>query len=320
MEMDNERITAQKVLDRYLGRDVEVRHTILEVFREHNEKCRKLSGIDMSPATVERYETCLSHTQEFIQFTYGKDDFYLDEMSRQFIEDYEFYLKTERKCSHNTTTKYLKNFKKITRIALNKEWLKKDPFAEIRFSLQQVDRDFLEKHEIEKMYNKEIDIERLAQVRDVFIFCCLSGLAFSDVKQLTAEHISIDVNGNKWIRKPRQKTKNMCNIPLLEIPLKILDKYKDHPYCQTKGVLLPVLCNQKMNAYLKELADICGIKKRISSHSARHTFGTYALANGVSIESVAKMLGHSDTKMTRHYAKVLDQTILREMNAIPANF
>jgi len=320
MEMDNERITAQKVLDRYLGRDVEARHTILEVFREHNEKCRKLSGIDMSPATVERYDTCLSHTQEFIQFTYGKDDFYLDEMSRQFIEDYEFYLKTERKCSHNTTTKYLKNFKKITRIALNKEWLKKDPFAEIRFSLQQVDRDFLEKHEIEKMYNKEIDIDRLAQVRDVFIFCCLSGLAFSDVKQLTAEHISIDVNGNKWIRKPRQKTKNMCNIPLLEIPLKILDKYKDHPYCQTKGVLLPVLCNQKMNAYLKELADICGIKKRISSHSARHTFGTYALANGVSIESVAKMLGHSDTKMTRHYAKVLDQTILREMSAVPANF
>jgi len=320
MEMDSERITAQKVLDRYLGRDVEVRHTILEVFREHNEKCRKLSGIDMSPATVERYDTCLSHTQEFIQFTYGKDDFYLDEMSRQFIEDYEFYLKTERKCSHNTTTKYLKNFKKITRIALNKEWLKKDPFAEIRFSLQQVDRDFLEKHEIEKMYNKEIDIDRLAQVRDVFIFCCLSGLAFSDVKQLTAEHISIDVNGNKWIRKPRQKTKNMCNIPLLEIPLKILDKYKDHPYCQTKGVLLPVLCNQKMNAYLKELADICGIKKRISSHSARHTFGTYALANGVSIESVAKMLGHSDTKMTRHYAKVLDQTILREMSAVPANF
>lgn len=320
MEMDGERITAQKVLDRYLGRNEPERHTILEVFREHNEKCRKLSGIDTSPATVERYDTCLKHAQEFIRTTYGKDDFYLDEMSRRFVEDYEFYLKTERGCSHNTTTKYLKNFKKITRIAINKEWLTKDPFADIRFSLNPVERDFLEKHEIDKMLKKEIDIERLAQVRDVFIFCSLTGLAFSDVKQLTAAHIAIDVQGNKWIRKPRQKTKNICNIPLLEIPLQILDKYKDDPYCQIKGVLLPVLCNQKMNAYLKELADICGIKKHLSTHVARHTFGTYALANGVSIESVAKMLGHSDTKMTRHYAKVLDQTILREMNAMPSNF
>lgn len=315
-EMDNEIITAQKILDRYLGRDKPIRHTILEVFREHNERCKKLSGIDMAPATVVRYETSLKHTQEFIRFQYKTDDFYLDEMNRQFIEDYEFYLKTERHCNHNTVTKYLKNFKKITRIAINKEWLKKDPFAEIRFSLNPVERDFLESHEIDKVWNKEIDIERLAQIRDVFMFCSFTGLAFSDVKQLTPEHIFVDVNGVKWIRKSRQKTKNMCNIPLMEIPLQILEKYKDHPVCQVKGVLLPVLCNQKMNAYLKELADICGIKKQLTTHVARHTFATYTLANGVSIESVAKMLGHSDTKMTRHYAKVLDQTILREMSAI----
>lgn len=174
MEIDGERITAQKVLNRFLGRNEAKRHTILEVFREHNEKCRKLSGIDMSPATVERYETCLKHTQEFICATYGKDDFYLDEMSHQFVEDYEFYLRTERGCSHDTTTKYLKNFKKITRIAINKEWLKKDPFADIRFSLNPVERDFLEKHEIDKMLKKEIEIERLAQVRDIFIFCSLT--------------------------------------------------------------------------------------------------------------------------------------------------
>ena len=125
MEMDEEDISAQKVLNRYMGRDRAERHTILEVFREHNDKCRKLSGIDMSPATIERYETCLNHTKEFIRLTYGRDDFYLDEMNHQFVEDYEFYLKTERKCNHNTTTKYLKNFKKITRIAISKEWLHK---------------------------------------------------------------------------------------------------------------------------------------------------------------------------------------------------
>lgn len=317
MELDGtEFITPQMVLDRYLGRDPPARHTILEVFREHNDRCHKLAGIDMSPATVERYETCLKHTMEFIRWRYRKDDYYLDEMDRQFIEDYEFFLKTERNCAHNTTTKYLKNFKKITRIALNKEWLKKDPFAEIRFSLQPVERDFLEAHEIEKLYKKKITIERLEQVRDIFIFCCYTGLAFSDVKQLTADHISIDVKGNKWIRKPRQKTKNMCNIPLLDIPLKLIAKYSNNPECQAKKVLLPVLSNQKMNGYLKELATICGIKKDITTHTARHTFATYMLANGVSIESVAKMLGHSDTKMTRHYAKVLDQTILNEMQKI----
>ena len=179
--------------------------------------------------------------------------------------------------------------------------------------MQTVERDFLEKHEIEKIYNKEFTIERLAQVRDVFLFCCFSGLAFSDVKQLTHDHISIDTNGNKWIRKQRQKTKNMCNIPLLEIPLKIIDKYKSHPRCQEKNVLLPVLCNQKMNAYIKEITDLCGINKQVSTHTARHTFATLMLANGVSIENVAKMLGHSDTKMTRHYAQILDSSIMRDM-------
>lgn len=317
MELDNlEYISAQMVMDRYLGRDKPVRHTILEVFREHNDKCHKLIGIDISAATVERYETCFKHTKEFILSVYKRNDFYLDEMSRQFIEDYEFYLKTERNCCHNTATKYLKNFKKITCIAINKEWLKKDPFAEIRFSLNPVDRDFLEVHEIERMMKKNIDIERLSHVRDVFIFCCYTGLAFSDVKQLSANHIYLDAKGNKWIRKPRQKTKNMCNIPLLKIPMKLIDKYKDNHQCQIKGVLLPVICNQKMNAYIKEIADICGIKKQISTHTARHTFATYMLSNGVSIESVAKMLGHSDTKMTRHYARVLDQTILNEVSRL----
>lgn len=321
MELDGtEYVTAQMVLNRYLGKDAVERYSLIRLFEEHNEKCRKLSGIDMAPATVQRYETCLKHTQEFMRHTYKRDDIYLDELDRQFVEDYEFFLKTEKKCCHNTATKYLKNFKKITRIAIQKEWLKKDPFADIRFSLNPVERDFLEGHELQKLVNKPIDIERLEQVRDVFAFCCYTGLAFSDVKQLTSEHIATDINGNKWIRKPRQKTKNMCNIPLMEIPLRIMKKYEDHPYCIAKGVLLPVLCNQKMNAYLKELADICGIKKQLTTHTARHTFATFTLANGVSIENVAKMLGHSNTNMTRHYAKVLDSTILKEMKAIPSNF
>jgi integrase len=320
MELDGADVTAQTVLDRYLGKDAPERHTLMELFREHNDKCRKLSGIDMAPATVQRYETCLKHTEEFMWHTYRQKDIYLDELTRQFIEDYEFYLKTERKCAHNTTTKYLKNFKKIVLIALAKDWLKKDPFAEIRFSLERVERNFLEKHELERIVQKQIDIPRLAQVRDVFAFCCWTGLSFSDVQQLRPEHIVQGMDGTKWIRKPRQKTKNMCDIPLLEVPLQILEKYRDDSRCAAKGVLLPVPCNQKMNAYLKELADICGIDKQITSHTGRHTFATCMFSSGVSMESIAKMLGHSNTNMTRHYARVLDTTVLREVRNAGASF
>ena len=144
-----------------------------------------------------------------------------------------------------------------------------------------------------------------------------TGLAFIDVYNLRPEHISEDGNGNLWIVKPREKTNNLCNIPLLSIPKQILEKYKDNPYCMDKGTLLPVPCNQKMNSYLKEIADLCGIKKNLTTHTARHSFASViALANNVSLPNVAKMLGHSSTRMTQHYAKVLDQTILKDMQKV----
>lgn len=321
MELDGEDISAKKIIDKYLGRDAKPRVMLLDVFREHNERCRKLADKDMAPATVTRYETSLKHTAEFIRFNFRQDDIPIDEVNHKFIKDYEFYLKTERNCCHNTATKYLKNFKKIIRIALANELITRDPFANIKFSLDEVERDFLEDHEIHKIINKEISIERLAIVRDTFVVCCLTGLAFSDIKGLKQEHLVTDNNGALWIRKKRQKTNNMCNIPLLDIPRRILERYKNHPECIRKGVLLPVPSNQKTNAYLKELADICGITKRLSTHTARYSFATsVALANNVSIENVAKMLGHSDTKMTRHYAKVLDKSIFRDMARVNQRF
>ena len=277
-------------------------------------------GIDLAAATAERYETCLKHTLAFIRHTYRRDDIELERVDRRFIEDFGFFLKTSCGCSHNTTMKYLGNFKKIIRLALSRKWMEEDPFAEIRFSLQPVKHEMPEKAEVERLMHKEIDIPRLAQTRDLFIFCCFTGLAFSDIKQLAPEHIVTDMQGHRWIRKPRQKTGNMCNIPLLEIPEEILKRYRTDPECLAHIVLLPVTSNQKMNVYLKELADICGIRKNLSTHCVRHFFATYTLAHGVSIESVAKMLGHSNTNMTRHYAKVLDQTILREMSKSPEEF
>lgn len=319
LELDKKEVSAQIILNRYLGKEQSDRHTLMEVFRAHNEKCRALSGISLAPATVIRYETTLRLTEEFLQKNYKKEDCYLDEVTNQFIEDFEFFLKTVRRCCHNTTTKYLLNFKKIIRIALAKGWMKKDPFAQVHFHFEPVEREFLEKQELKVLLNKEITITRLAQVRDIFCFCCLTGLAFMDVQQLKAEHLVADIHGKIWIRKARQKTKNMCNIPLLDEAQKIIDRYRDHPYCQTHGVLLPVCSNQKMNSYLKELADICGIRKNLSTHCARHTFATLTLASGATIDNVAKMLGHANVNMTRRYAKVLDSSIMRDMEVVAEN-
>ena len=319
LELDKKEVSAQIILNRYLGKEQSDRHTLMEVFRAHNEKCRALSGISLAPGTVIRYETTLRLTEEFLQKSYQKEDCYLDEVTNQFIEDFEFFLKTVRRCCHNTTSKYLMNFKKIVRIALAKGWMKKDPFAQIRFHLDPVEREFLEKQELKAMLNKAISIPRLAQVRDIFCFCCLTGLAFTDVQQLKEEHLVADIHGKIWIRKARQKTKNMCNIPLLDEAQKIIDRYRDHPYCQTHGVLLPVCSNQKMNSYLKELSDICGIRKNLSTHCARHTFATLTLASGATIDNVAKMLGHANVNMTRRYAKVLDSSIMRDMQVVAKN-
>lgn len=281
LEMDEQPFTAQQVLDLYLGRKTSNRHTLFELFREHNDKCHQLVGIDLAAATAERYDTCLKHTLAFIRHTYRRDDIELERVDRRFIEDFGFFLKTSCGCSHNTTMKYLGNFKKIIRLALSRKWMEEDPFAGMRFKMQPVRREMPEKAEIDRILHKEITIPRLAQTRDIFIFCCFTGLAFSDIKELAPEHLATDVQGRRWIRKPRKKTGNMCNIPLLKIPEQILERYRTDPECVAHNVLLPVTSNQKMNAYLKELSDICGIRKQLTTHCARHFFATYTLTHGV---------------------------------------
>ena len=320
LELDKKEVSAQIILNRYLGKEQSDRHTLMEVFRAHNEKCRALIGINFAPDTVLRYETCLRLIEEFMRNTYKKEDCYLEEVTKQFVEEFEFYLKTIRKCCHNTTTKYLANFKKITRIALSNGWMKRDPFAQIRFHLDAVEREFLEKQELKTLLNKNISVPRLAQIRDIFCFCCLTGLAFSDVKQLKSEHLVTDINGMIWIRKTRQKTKNMCNIPLLDEAQKILDRYKDHPYCQTQGVLLPVCSNQKMNMYSKELADICGIRKNLSTHCARHTFGTMMMTVGADLYTTCKLMGHADVRTTQIYAKIVDSKKIEAVDMVDRMF
>ena len=222
---------------------------------------------------------------------------------------------------NNSALKHLKELKKIMRIALANGWIKKDPFYGIRLRRDEVNVEFLSREELETLINKRFSIQRLEQVRDIFVFCCFTGLAFIDVLQLKKEHLIRDNQGALWIRKARQKTHQMSNIPVLTPARKLIEKYADNPECIEKDVLLPVISNQKMNAYLKEIADLCGISKRLTTHVARHTAATVVfLANEVSMENVAKILGHANIKMTQHYAKVLDSSIMRDMKKVEMNF
>ena len=315
LEQQNRPITAHLLQELFFGQEKpeEVR-TLLGTMQEHNDQCRALVGTDYALITVRRYESCRRYLAELIRQRYGKEDLPLAEVNGELVRAFAFYLKTEKGCQQNTVIRYMKCLKKITNLARANDWMAKDPFLGIRFHEKEVIREFLTMDELQTIYRKEFPLERLTLVRDVFIFAAFTGLAFIDVQQLAPEHIARDNNGNLWIRKPRQKTKNMCNIPLLDIPQEILRKYADHPTCRKKGVLLPVPCNQKMNSYLKEIADICMIRKNLTTHLARHSYATsVCLANGVSLENVAKMLGHSNIKMTQHYARVLDSSILRDM-------
>ena len=322
LEQQNRPVTAHLLQELFFGQEKpeEVR-TLLGTMQEHNDQCRALVGTDYALITVRRYESCRRYLAELIRQRYGKEDLPLTEVNGELVRAFAFYLKTEKGCQQNTVIRYMKCLKKITNLACANDWMAKDPFLGIRFHEKEVVREFLTMDELQTIYHKEFPLERLTLVRDVFIFAAFTGLAFIDVQQLAPEHIVRDNNGNLWIRKPRQKTKNMCNIPLLDIPQEILRKYADHPTCRKKGVLLPVPCNQKMNSYLKEIADLCLIKKNLTTHAARHSYATsVCLANGVSIENVAKMLGHSNIKMTQHYAKVLDSSIMRDMINVERNF
>ncbi|MDR1716948.1 MAG: site-specific integrase [Prevotella sp.] len=315
LEIDGKPITASIIKDRYMGKTEEQEgRTLNEVHTEHNERCRRLLGIEYSKSTIYKFDTSLKYLKEFMSTEMSIEDISLKEINENFIRKYELYLKTEKSCANNSAIKHLKIFKKIIRIALLNDWLQKDPFASVKFKQDEVHVEFLTMYELNNLITKEMPCKRLEQVRDVFAFCCFTGLAFVDIKGLQAEHIIHGNDGEMWIRKPRVKTNNMCNIPLLKIPRMLLEKYSNDKGCGLRGQLLPVPTNQKMNAYLKEVTDICGINKRLTTHVARHSFATsVTLANKVTMENVAKMLGHSSTRMTQHYAKVLDQSILEDM-------
>jgi len=315
-ELGNEgkQISAKAVIARYKGQDEE-NTSLLTMYREHNAKLAELVGSTVAHNTHKRHETSLKLFEEFLSAKYGKTDIQVKDVSAAVLEDYRHYLMTARKNNNNTMVKYLLNLGKILNHAVTLGIIRQNPTVLLKLHVEEVDKEFLTKEELDVLATKEITVQRLAQVRDIFVFCCYTGLAYADVASLVPDDITTGNEGRQWIRKARTKTRNMCNIPLLSPAQRIIERYSEG--CRITGRLLPVLSNQKMNAYLKELATICGIRKQLSTHCARHTFATtVTLANQVSIENVSKMLGHSNIRMTQHYAKILNSSIERDMEKV----
>lgn len=320
MLQNNIPVSAEGLKNKFSGKEDKSR-MLVSIFNQHNSDLEKLVGKEYSPTTLTRYKTSLQHVVEFMQKKYGISDINIKMLNHAFITDFNFFLRTEHHCNNNSAVKYIKNFRKVIRICLSNGWLDKDPFILFKAKVKEVERVFLSEEELKTLSNKVFSIDRISQVRDLFVFSCYTGLAYVDAKNLTEDNIVMGIDGNYWIHTHRKKTDTPSHIPLLAPAMAIIEKYKQHATAVNNSLLLPLLSNQKMNAYLKEIADICGIKKDLTFHIARHTFATtVTLSNDVPIESVSKMLGHKSLRTTQHYAKILDKKVSNDMNILRDKF
>lgn len=316
MSEDGQHISAQKIKNIYQGKTSE-QQSLIKLFQYHNQQIKEQLGQGYSAGTLERYQTTLKHLVAFVKHQYHCKDYMLCELGYSFITEFEFYLKSVKGIGHNTTMKYLRNFKKIVLLAVKNEWIDRDPFARYKISLKEVKKEILNKEELKILSEKEFLIPRLEQVRDIFLFCCYTGLSYADVYKLKPTDLTTGLDGEQWIFIDRTKTGTSSNVPLLPMALEIVAKYQGHPATQNSGKLLPVYSNQKSNAFLKEIALLCGINKNITFHLARHTFATtVTLANGVPIETVSSMLGHKNIRTTQIYAKVVQEKVSYDMRVL----
>ena len=277
-------------------------------------------GVRITQRTADKYERLLRYLKQYLAQRGKAEDIPVERMNYEFLDGFNLFLQTAHRCRHNGAVAVMDCLRNFVLYCLRNEWITKNPFRYYKLKEDEVQaKEHLTAHELELLTRKELD-RRLARIRDVFVFCCLTGLAFADADHLRREHLSQDDEGRWWIHKPREKTAVMSRIPLLPYAITLLNKYEYDPNCRQRGKMLPIPSNTKMNAYLKEIAVICNIDKSLSTHCARHTFACLAVEYGMPIDVLAKILGHSNTNMTRHYAKFSEGLIGREMQKIGSIF
>ena len=309
-------ITAQILYDAYFDKVESLKErSLFEVFEEHNQEQEKLVGNGVSKATHWVSVYTIRLLREFVQQKYKREDLYLRELNLNFIQSFHSFLRIDKGMAQNSSTKHLKLLKKIINLSVANSYMAFNPFSTYKVEREPVDIDFLDEEELRKIINFDTPLPRLERAKDMFLFGCFTGLSYIDIKTLTPEHFEKDSAGRIWIKKRRVKTGVLSRIPLLPIAKLILDKYKGGEK------LLPIQDPADINKYLKDIAILCGINKRICFHTSRHTFAsTVTLANNISLEVVSKMLGHTNTRMTAHYAKLIDKCIGEQMDKLMDTF
>jgi site-specific recombinase XerD len=319
LDVQDKRISVDQLISELKGKGVN-QMTIIQAYEYHLKNLEKLSGIDFAVATVKKYEYTLNSLKRFLKNEYGITDIRLRDLDHNFIERYHTYLRTTENLMHNSAAKSVKHLNRIISISITNKWILQNPFKDFACNYVSLNRSYLTEEEVESIYRKHITINRLARVRDVFIFQIYTGLSYVDMADLTEDSIEIGIDGKRWIVINRKKTGIRSSIPILPRAQEILTKYQTDPQCISEHKLLPVCTNQRMNGYLKEIADLCEITKNLTTHLARHTFATtITLSHGVPIETVSKMLGHSDLKTTQIYSKVVDRKIADDMKHLLEN-
>lgn len=310
-------ITAEKLLGCITGKNNRT-NTLIQEFLEHNSEIEALAQKgEMAPATAKRFRTALGHVKEFMGYKYNVDDIDFRDLDFSFIKDYDFFLRTVRNCNNNTTLKYITNFRKIVFRALDKEIIKTDPFKRFKRKLTKPSKKPLTSNQLHILENRVFSSERLSIVRDIFIFQCYTGLAYIDVFQLRKSDIQRGIDGELWIISDRQKTKAATKIPLLPKAIQIMKRYENDPLCIRRQSVLPVRSNQKCNEYLKEIATLCNFDIELNTHKARRTFAsTVTLKNGVPMNIVKEMLGHSSILQTEEYAITEEISVGVEMKQL----
>ena len=309
-------ITAQILYDAYFDKVESLKErSLFEVFEEHNQEQEKLVGNGVSKATHWVSVYTIRLLREFVQQKYKREDLYLRELNLNFIQSFHSFLRIDKGMAQNSSTKHLKLLKKIINLSVANSYMAFNPFSTYKVEREPVDIDFLDEEELRKIINFDTPLPRLERAKDMFLFGCFTGLSYIDIKTLTPEHFEKDSASRIWIKKRRVKTGVLSRIPLLPIAKLILDKYKGGEK------LLPIQDPADINKYLKDIAILCGINKRICFHTSRHTFAsTVTLANNISLEVVSKMLGHTNTRMTAHYAKLIDKCIGEQMDKLMDTF
>ncbi len=305
-------ITADLLRDAYFDKVESIKErSLFEVFEEHNQEQEKLIGNGVSKATHWVSVYTIRLLREFVQQKYKREDLYLRELNLNFIQSFHSFLRIDKGMAQNSSTKHLKLLKKIINLSVANSYMAFNPFSTYKVEREPVEIDFLDEEELRKIINFDTPLPRLERAKDMFLFGCFTGLSYIDIKTLTPEHFEKDSAGRIWIKKRRVKTGVLSRIPLLPIAKLILDKYKGGEK------LLPIQDPADINKYLKDIAILCGINKRICFHTSRHTFAsTVTLANNISLEVVSKMLGHTNTRMTAHYAKLIDKCIGEQMDKL----